>query len=101
MIQSPLQMTKDFITLEYLNIHVMNILLLLNNEPECTYESNEWLVGHLFLTMLRACYLDWRGSWVDYVLLAEFMYNNSYQASIGMAPFEALYGCLCRSPLCY
>ena len=43
-------MTKDFITLEYLNIHIMNILPLLNNEPECTYESNEWLVGHPFLT---------------------------------------------------
>ena len=50
MIQSPLQMTKDFITLEYLNIYVMNILSLLNNEIECTYESNEWLVGHAFLT---------------------------------------------------
>ena len=52
MIQSVLQMTKDFITLEYLNIHVIKISLLLNNEPECTYESNEWLVGHPFLTRL-------------------------------------------------
>ena len=49
MIQSPLQMTKDFITLEYLNIHVMKISSLLNNKPECTYESNKWLVGHPFL----------------------------------------------------
>ena len=44
-------MTKNFIILEYQNIHVMNILLLLNNEPEYTYESNEWLVGHPFLTV--------------------------------------------------
>ena len=35
------------------------------------------------------------------VSLAEFVYNNSYQASIGMAPFEALYGRPCRSPLCW
>ena len=46
-------MTKDFITLEYLNIYVMNILPLLNNESECTYESNEWLVGHPFLTLCK------------------------------------------------
>ena len=51
--------------------------------------------------MLRACCLDWKGSWVEYIPLAEFVYNNSYQASIGMAPFEALYGHPCRSPLCW
>ena len=51
MIQSPLQMTKDYITLEYLNMHVMNKLSLLNNEIECTNESNEWLVGHPFLPL--------------------------------------------------
>ncbi|MBT1558369.1 hypothetical protein KK472_29385, partial [Klebsiella pneumoniae] len=33
--------------------------------------------------------------------LAEFAYNNSYQATIGMAPFEALYGRPCRSPVCW
>ena len=51
--------------------------------------------------MLRACCLDWKGSWAEYVSFAEFVYNNSYQASIGMAPFEALYGHPCRSPLCW
>ena len=51
--------------------------------------------------MLRACCLDWKGSWAEYVPLAEFIYNNSYQTSIGMAPFEALYGRPCRSPLCW
>ena len=33
--------------------------------------------------------------------LVEFTYNNSYQASIGMAPYEALYGRKCRSPICW
>ena len=51
--------------------------------------------------MLRACMLDFKGSWEDHLHLAEFAYNNSYQASIKMAPFEALYGRKCRSPLCW
>ena len=50
--------------------------------------------------MLRACCLNWKGSWAEYVPLAEFIYNNSYQASIGIAPFKALYSRPCRSPLC-
>ena len=49
--------------------------------------------------MLRACMLDFKGSWEDHLHLVEFSYNNSYQASIKMAPFEALYGRKCRSPI--
>ena len=49
--------------------------------------------------MLRACAIDFRGNWDDHVMLMEFSYNNSYHSSIGMAPFEALYGRKCRSPL--
>ncbi|RVW89330.1 Transposon Ty3-I Gag-Pol polyprotein [Vitis vinifera] len=51
--------------------------------------------------MLRACVLDFGGNWADYLPLAEFAYNNSYQSSIGIAPYEALYGRPCRSPLCW
>ncbi|XP_071939216.1 uncharacterized protein [Coffea arabica] len=49
--------------------------------------------------MLRFCILDFGGSWSQYMTLAEFAYNNSYQASIQMAPYEALYGRRCRSPI--
>ena len=49
--------------------------------------------------MLRACVLEFKGSWVKYLSLVEFAYNNSYQASIGMAPFEALYERKCRTPI--
>ena len=49
--------------------------------------------------ILRACVLDFRGSWDQYLPLMEFAYNNSYQSSIQMAPFEALYGRRCRSPI--
>ncbi|XP_070049768.1 uncharacterized protein [Nicotiana tomentosiformis] len=49
--------------------------------------------------MLRACVLDFKGSWDNHPPLIEFAYNNSFQASIQMAPYEALYGRKCRSPI--
>jgi hypothetical protein len=49
--------------------------------------------------MLRACVILSKGSWEKWLPLAEFLYNNSYQESIKMAPFEALYGRKCRTPL--
>ena len=49
--------------------------------------------------MLRACAIDFQGSWDKYLPLAEFSYNNSYQSTIGMAPYKALYGKKFRSPL--
>jgi hypothetical protein len=51
--------------------------------------------------MLRACVLDLKGSWANHLCLVEFAYNNSFQSSIGMAPYEALYGRKCRSPICW
>jgi len=51
--------------------------------------------------MLRACTLDFGGNWEKYLSLVEFAYNNSYQSTIGMPPFEALYGRKCRSPICW
>ena len=49
--------------------------------------------------MLRLCVLDFKENWEVHLPLVEFAYNNSYQASIGMAPYEALYGRKCRSPI--
>ena len=49
--------------------------------------------------LLRSCVLSWTGSW-DHLPLVVFVYNNNYQASIKMAPYEALYGHMCISPLC-
>jgi hypothetical protein len=51
--------------------------------------------------MLRTCVLSWKGSWEDHLALAEFAYNNSYHATIEIAPYEALYGRRCVSPLCW
>jgi hypothetical protein len=49
--------------------------------------------------MLRACALKHGGSWEKSLPYAELSYNNSYQASLEMSPFEALYGRKCRTPL--
>jgi transposase InsO family protein len=49
--------------------------------------------------MLRACALQHGGSWDKSLPYAEFSYNNSYQASLKMSPFETLYGRKCRNPL--
>ena len=51
--------------------------------------------------LLRACVLEFHGSWDDHLPLIEFAYNNGYHSSIQMAPYEALYGRPCRSPLCW
>ncbi|GKC03897.1 putative reverse transcriptase domain-containing protein, partial [Tanacetum coccineum] len=51
--------------------------------------------------MLRACVIDFGKGWVKHLPLAEVLYNNSYHASIKAAPYEALYGRKCRSPVCW
>ena len=51
--------------------------------------------------ILKSCVIDYEGSWDRHIPLVEFVYNNCFQLSIGMAPYEALYGRKCRTPLCW
>ena len=51
--------------------------------------------------MLRAFVFEFKDSWVKHLSLVEFAYNNCYQVSIGMAPYEALYGRKCRTLICW
>ena len=51
--------------------------------------------------MLRACVIDFQDSWEEYLPLVQFAYNNSYHATIGMAPYEALYRRLCKTHVCW
>nr|GEY93428.1 putative reverse transcriptase domain-containing protein [Tanacetum cinerariifolium] len=51
--------------------------------------------------MLRACAIDFGKGWEKHLPLVELSYNNSYHASIKAAPFKALYGRKCRSPVCW
>jgi hypothetical protein len=55
--------------------------------------------NQILADMLRACALKYGKSWDKSLSYAEFLYNNSYQASVEMAPYEALYGRQCRTPL--
>jgi hypothetical protein len=56
-------------------------------------------VNQIVEDMLRACVIHFDKAWDKCLALAEFAYNNSYQASLKKAPFEALYGRRCRTPL--
>ncbi|GJS77369.1 putative reverse transcriptase domain-containing protein [Tanacetum coccineum] len=49
--------------------------------------------------MLRACVINFSKGWVKHLPLAKLLYNNSYHASIKAAPYEALYGRKCQSPV--
>jgi len=55
-------------------------------------------INQILEDMLRACPLSYGKKWDECFPLAKFSYNNSYQESIKMAPFEALYGRRCRTP---
>jgi transposase InsO family protein len=56
-------------------------------------------VNQILEDMLRACALQYERSWDKSLPYAEFSYNNSYQESLKMTPFEMLYGCRCQTPL--
>nr|GFB39061.1 reverse transcriptase domain-containing protein [Tanacetum cinerariifolium] len=64
-----------------------------NGQSERTIQTLE--------NMLCACVLDFGKGWDRHLPLVEFLYNNSYHTSIKAAPFEALYGHKCRSPICW
>ena len=49
--------------------------------------------------MLRACIIDFNGNWDKHLPLVEYAYNNSFHSSISIAPYEALYGRRCSSPI--
>ena len=65
-----------------------------------TYGQSERVI-QLLEDMFRSCVLDFPGSWDRYIPLMEFAYNNNYHFSIGMAPYKALYGRRCRTPMCW
>jgi len=69
----------------------MNEIIFINWQSNRTIRTLE--------DMLRACILDFGGHWDDQLPLIEFVYNNSYQASIGMTLDKVLYGQPCRSPI--
>ena len=67
--------------------------------PQTDSQSKKTI--HTLEDMPRACVLEFKDSWIKHLSLVEFAYNNNYQASIGMALYEALYGRKCRTLICW
>ena len=76
-----------------------NVILSMAFHPQTDGQSERTI--QTLEDMLRSYVLSWKGSWEEHLPLVEFAYNNSYHASIRCAPFDALYGRKCRSPLCW
>nr|GEY74427.1 putative reverse transcriptase domain, ribonuclease H-like domain protein [Tanacetum cinerariifolium] len=87
----------------YLNMIVARhrILVLIICDSDERFTSNFWRSFQKALDMLRACMIDFGKGWVKHFPLCDFSYNNSYHTSIKAAPYKALYGRKCRSPVCW
>ena len=75
----------------------LNLSSAFHPQKDCQTER----VNQVMEDMLRACVIIFENSWETHLPLSEFIYNNSYHTSIGMAPFEALYRRPYHSPLCW
>ena len=96
---------------EIVRLHVVPVSIVSNRDPRFMthfWKSFQKAMGtqltmsiQVLKDMLQACVLDLKGTWEKHLPLVEFIYNSSYQASIQMAPYEALYRRPCRSPVCW
>ncbi|GJR82511.1 putative reverse transcriptase domain-containing protein [Tanacetum coccineum] len=89
---------------EVVTRHGIPVSIICDRDPRFASNSPETASERTIQTledMLRACAIDFGKGWVNHLPLVEFSYNNSYHASIKAAPFEALYGRKCRSPVCW
>nr|GEW04003.1 hypothetical protein [Tanacetum cinerariifolium] len=79
---------------EVVTRHGIHVLIICDRDPsERTIQTLK--------DMICSCVIYFGKGWVNHLSLVEFSYNNSYHASIKAAPFEALYGRKCRSPVCW
>ncbi|KAA3480174.1 integrase [Gossypium australe] len=88
---------------EIVRLHGVHISIISDRDPSTTFHpqtnGQSENVIQVLKDMLRCCVLEFEGSWEKYLPLVEFAYNNSYQSSIRVTPYEALYGRKCRTPL--
>jgi hypothetical protein len=79
--------------------HALGTKLIRSSAYHPQIDGQTERVNQILEDMLRACVLQYDKNWDKCLSLAGFSYNNSYQTSLKMAPFEALYGRRCRTPL--
>nr|GEW03331.1 putative reverse transcriptase domain-containing protein [Tanacetum cinerariifolium] len=89
------KLTRQYLK-EVVSRHGVPFLIISDRDGRFTVRTIQTLED-----MLRACVLDFCKGWDKHLLLVEFLYNNNHHTSIKAAPFEALYGCKCRSPICW
>jgi len=75
----------------------LNLSIAFHSQTDGQSERTIQILEHL----LKACIMKFGGSGEDHLSLVEFTYNNNYQATVEMAPYEALYGRKCQTPLCW
>ncbi|GJW76604.1 putative reverse transcriptase domain-containing protein [Tanacetum coccineum] len=92
----PLEKLARMYLKEVVTRHGIPVSIICDRDPRQSERTIQTLED-----MLRACVIDFGNGWVKHLPLVEFSYNNSYHASIKAAPFEALYGRKCRSPVCW
>ncbi|KAL8111406.1 hypothetical protein AgCh_019214 [Apium graveolens] len=92
---SPLEKLTKLYIREIVRLHGVPVSIVSDRDPRFT--SRFW---NSFQEEMGTK-LNFKGSWEEHLSLVEFAYNNSFQATIGMAPYEALYGRRCRTPLCW
>nr|GEW90135.1 hypothetical protein [Tanacetum cinerariifolium] len=90
---------KDFVVYCDASIQGTQLDMSTSYHPETDVQSERTI--QTLEDMLRTCAIDFGKGWEKYLPLVEFSYNYSYHASIKAAPFEALYGRKCRSPVCW
>ena len=79
----------------------MGTQLMMTTDSHPQIDSQSEITIQVLEDILQACVLDLNDGWEEHFPLVEFAYNNSYQTSIQMAPYEALCGRPCRSPICW
>ena len=57
------------------------------------------IISQVLGNMLQIYVSDYPNKWEDYLHLVEFAYNNHYQDSTKLSPFETLYGRKCHTPI--
>nr|GEY33909.1 putative reverse transcriptase domain-containing protein [Tanacetum cinerariifolium] len=92
-----LPIREDYKTEKWARIYINEIVARHAYHPETDGQSEHTI--QTLEDMLRACVMYFGGSWDTHLPLVEFSYNNSYHKSIKCAPFEAMYGRKCRSPV--